>query len=174
MRSKKYNEMFQNFYDHGKMDSTYKGVFLYALTDVGRYGDKNLIGKEFLQQEGNKIKMQLDFIAIRFARYYWEIYNSGIRHMPERMADIDPQRDNINIIKIIKNETEKHNTIPDLQKLASSNMETFRKNVIAKTIRNEVLNNLLTDLNGLYEKNPRQNSITFDIELVEFLKNKVL
>ena len=66
-----------------------------------------------------------------------------------------------------------HDKIPDLKKLASSNMEIFRKNVISKTIRNEVLNNLLTDLNGLYEKNLRQNSITFDVELVNFLKNNI-
>ena len=89
MRSKEYGEMFRNFYDHGKMDSTYKGAFLYALTDVGHYGDKDLIGREFLQQEDGKIKMQLDFIAIRFIRYYWEIINFRIRHMPERMTDVE-------------------------------------------------------------------------------------
>ena len=173
MRSKEYGAMFRNFYDRGKMDSTYKGAFLYALTDVGHYGAKDLIGREFLQQEDGKIKMQLDFIAIRFIRYYWEIINFRIRHMPERMADVDPELDDINIIKIIKNEMKNHDKIPDLKKLASSNMEIFRKNVISKTIRNEVLNNLLTDLNGLYEKNLRQNSITFDVELVNFLKNNI-
>ena len=165
--------MFKNFYDHGKMDSTYKGVFLYALTDVAYYYDKNLAGREFLQQEGDKIKMQLDFIAIRFVKYYWEIIDFGIRHMPERMADINPLHDDINIIKILKNETKNYDKIPNLQELASPNMELLRKNVIAKTIRNEVLNNLLTDLDGLYEKIPRQNSIMFDIELVNFLKNNV-
>ena len=173
MQSKNYDEMFKNFYDHGKMDSTYKGVFLYALTDVGHYGEKDLIGDEFLQQEDDKIKMQLDFIAIRFVRYYWEIADSGIRHMPERMADVNPDLDYINIIKIIKNETKNYDKIPDLQELASPNMEMFRKNVIVKTMRNEVVPNILNDLEGLYERNRGQNSITFNVALVDFLKNNM-
>ena len=171
MRSEEYTEMFQKFYDHGHMASTYKGVFLYALTDIGHYENKNLIGSLWLKPNGNKIKMELDFIAIRFIRYYWEIAHMEIRHTPKNMAnDSDPKLDYVNILKLIKSEEKNHNTIPNLQELASSKMGKFRKSVITHAIRKEVLNHLLTDFNGLYEKVPKENHIIIDSELVKFMK----
>ena len=169
-----YEIMFQNFYDHGHMDSTYKGVFLYALTDVGHYDCDDLVGKTWLNPEGNKIRIELDFIAIRFAKYYWDVFHTNIRHIPKNMADdLDPELDDINIFKIIKSEIKNKNTIPSLQELSTSNMEEFRKSVISQAIRREVLKHLLNDLGGLYERVSRKNYILIDKELITFMKKNM-
>ena len=85
------------------MSSTYKVIFLRSLADVGKYGDDSLIGKQWIHREGNRIKLDLDFIAVRFAKYYWDMDVAfSMRHMPEGMADPnDPNRD-VRIIKLVR------------------------------------------------------------------------
>lgn len=95
--------MFNNFFKSGVMSSTYKAVFLRSLVDVGKYGDDSLIGKQWIHHERDKIRLDLDFIAVRFAKYYWDMEVAfKMRHMPERMADHnDPSRD-VRIIALIR------------------------------------------------------------------------
>ena len=99
----KFIAMFNNFFRKGTMSSTYKVIFLRSLADVGKYGDDNLIGKQWIHREGNRIKLDLDFIAARFAKYYWDMDVAfRMRHMPERMADPnDPNRD-VRIIRLVR------------------------------------------------------------------------
>lgn len=174
MRYDDYEKMFQNFYDNGHMDSTYKGVFLYALTDVGNYDCEDLVGKTWLNLEGSKIRVELDFIAIRFAKYYWDVFHTNVRHIPKNMADnLDPELDDINIFKIIKTEIKNKNVVPNLHELSTPNMEKFRKSVINQSIRREVLKHILKDLDGLYEKIPKKNHILIDKELIGFMKENM-
>ncbi|MDI1495643.1 MAG: HNH endonuclease [Cenarchaeum symbiont of Oopsacas minuta] len=174
MRYENYEKMFQNFYDNGHMDSTYKGVFLYALTDVGNYDCKDLVGKTWLNPEGDKIRVELDFIAIRFAKYYWDVFHANIRHIPKNMADnLNPELDNINIFKIIQTEIKNKNTVPNLHELSTPNMEEFRKSVINQSIRREVLKHILKDLDELYVRIPKKNHILIDKELIEFMKENM-
>lgn len=96
-------EMFNNFLKTGVMASTYKAVFLRSLVDIGRYNDKDLIGKQWIHREGNRIKLDLDFIAVRFAKYYWDMEIAfKMRHMPERMADHNHPKRDVLIIRLIQ------------------------------------------------------------------------
>ena len=126
----------------------------------------NIFGKN------HAIKIDLDFIAIRFARYYWEIIDADLRHMPKR-SDLDPKFDRVAILPIIKDEAKKYDVIPDLETFASSSMNEFRKNVISRAIRREVLPHILTDFDKMYKIIPRKNYIICDIELIGFMKNNM-
>ena len=96
-------EMFNNFLETGAMASTYKAVFLRSLVDIGRYDDKDLIGKQWIHREGNRIKLDLDFIAVRFAKYYWDMEIAfKMRHMPKRMADHNHPEKDVLIVRLIQ------------------------------------------------------------------------
>ena len=96
-------EMFDNFLRRGIMASTYKAVFLRSLVDIGRYGDNDLVGKQWIRQDDGKIKLDLDFIAIRFIKYYWDMEIAfKMRHMPERMADHNHPKKDVLIVELIR------------------------------------------------------------------------
>ena len=100
----KFVDMFNNFLKKGVMAGTYKAVFLRALTDIGKDGDSEMIGKQWIHHENGKIRLELDFIAIRFIKYYWDMEIAfKMKHMPSRMADADdPEKDTMNVIKLIR------------------------------------------------------------------------
>ncbi len=100
----KFVDMFNNFLKKGVMAGTYKVVFLRALTDIGKDGDSEMIGKQWIHHENGRIRLELDFIAIRFIKYYWDMEIAfKMKHMPSRMADADdPEKDTINVIKLIR------------------------------------------------------------------------
>ena len=164
-----YENLLNNFFEHSVLSSTYKGALLYALTDIGLYGNEDLVGQQWIQYDGNEVKMELDFVAIRFAKYYWEIIDSGIKHTSVGMTH--PSQD-VNIIHTIREKIGTAvNYVPEIAELAEPEMKDFRKKVIQKSIKSEVLKHLLNDMEGLYTKKPRQNYITFDIRLIDFMKN---
>ena len=100
----KFIDMFNGFFTSSTTVSTYKMFFLRSFIDLGRFGEDDLVGKEWVHREGDKIRLDLDFVAVRFARYYWDMEIAfHMRHMPERMADSDdPGQDVLNIVKLIR------------------------------------------------------------------------
>ena len=151
--------------------STYKGAFLYALSDIRFYNDEELVGKEWIHPEGKQTKINLDFIAIRFARYYWEVIDTGIRHVPKKMADEkNPERD-VNIVGLIQEIRKKIQSghIPSLQELSSGDMAEFRKDIITKSFK-EPLDHLFPIFLGLFE-NDKKRTIRIDSDLMDFMKN---
>ena len=164
-----YAKMFDQFFKHGQMFSTCKTTLLYALTDIGLYDDGGLIGRHWIKQDGNFVTLKLDFLAIRFARYYWEILDSGIRHVPKAWAE---KRGDINIFEILRNE--KKSTVPTLKEIASDSMSSFRKKIIRYSIKQEILENLLKgESKNLYRKNLHKDSISIDKNMVYFMKNNM-
>lgn len=198
--------MFSDFLRKGVMAGTYKVVFLRALTDLGKYGKADLIGKHWISNDGNKIKLDLNFIAIRFIKYYWDMEIAfKMKHMPKRMADADdPVKDELNITKqihVMETKLKKKNMIetinkmnsesmnqpkyiadeitdklktlipPTLEELASDEMKEFRDNVIMRSIKPEVLPNLLNDMPELYERQKGQNYILLEPTIIDFMKD---
>ena len=100
----KFIDMFNDFFTSSIMAGTYKAVFLRSLVDLGKFGEDDLVGKEWIHREGDKIRLDLDFVAVRFAKYYWDMEVAfHMRHMPEHMADSDdPSQDALNIVKLIR------------------------------------------------------------------------
>ena len=164
--SKNYIQMFNRFFNNsGRMSSTYKPVFLRALLDVGDLYDPTnvgkLIGSEWLERKEGKILVNLNFIAIRFAKYYWDMeYSFRLRQSQ------DPQ--DANITRLIKDIHEPGKVPPTVKELAAEGMEHFRKLVIDRSIKREVLVHLLTDMQGLYKKTD-SSTISLDDDVIEFL-----
>ncbi len=161
-----FNRLFSN---ENRMSSTYKPVFLRALLDIGNLhnkGDK-IIGDEWLERKEGKIRVDLNFIAARFAKYYWDMeYSFHLRQSQ------DPQDANITrIIKEIHNPKKKP---PTIEQISHECMAGFRKIVIKKSLKPEVLIHLKTDMNDLYQK-ISPNVIELDEGVIEFLfTNKIL
>lgn len=163
---KDYHNMFHSFFNHEKkLSSTYKPVFLRALLDVGDLHDphkaKNLPGKEWLERKNGKLHIDLNFIATRFAKYYWDMEHSF------RLRQSQDPRD-ANIIKLIKSIDDPNKKPPTISELSKNNMAEFRRIVIRNSIKREVLVHLLTNMKDLYKKTS-STTIVLDDDIVEFL-----
>ena len=139
----RFAEMFRTFLEKGTMAGTYKAVFLRALTDIGQYDAENdLVGKEWIEYDGNKIRMKLDFVAARLAKYYWDMEIAfKMRHTPKRMADADNPDADIRIIKIIRDEQTKamkENAINAIKEMSFEDMQSNKRirHVIGSLHRN--------------------------------------
>lgn len=101
-------KMFGDFFSKAHMVSTYKAVFLKALADVGDYGKEDLVGKEWICQQDDKIRLDLDFIAVRFAKYYWDMEIAfQMRHIPKGMANQTNPEDDVLMIRLVREEAVK-------------------------------------------------------------------
>ena len=161
-----YLQMFNRFFNkEGRMSSTYKPVFLRALLDMGDLYDstkaKKLVGNQWIERKDDKLLVNLEFIAVRFAKYYWDMeYSFRLRQSQ------DPQ--DANITRLIKSFHEPGDKPPTIKDLSGKEMEQFRKKVVARSIKPEVLVHLLTDMVGFYKKIDSQR-IEFDADIIEFL-----
>ena len=146
------------------MSSTYKPVFLRALLDIGDLHDpikaEKLTGSQWIRHRDGKILVDLNFIAVRFAKYYWDMeYSFKLRQSQ------DPQ--DANITRIIRDIHEPSKQPPTIKELASDDMMPFRKVVINRSIKREVLIHLRTDMKDLYKKTDSM-TITLDDDVIEF------
>ena len=102
----RYAAMFNKFFDGANMAGTYKPVLLSALVDVAaRKEGGELDAKGGVSTEGGRVRVDLDLVAVPFAKFYWDMV-AGFRprHTPVRMADADnPSRD-VNIVGLIEKE----------------------------------------------------------------------
>ena len=203
-RLAEYARAFDRFFARPRMSSTYKPVFLGALVDVGRWReDDRLVGRQWIREEaGGRISVGLDFVAVRFARFYWDMAAGfGARHAAERMADADdPSRDVLNIVKVINEEINAREMAearraaeeagagggdaagaaadaarraraacrpPTLAELASDGMAQFRKRVVSRAIKPEVLHHMRESMPELYERDG--DRIVLDGEAVRYM-----
>lgn len=170
--AKNYAGMFGRFFSkENRMASTYKPVFLRSILDMGDLHDtskaKELVGRQWLECKNGKIRMDLNFVAVRFAKYYWDMeYSFRLRQSQ------DPQ--DANITRLIKAVHESGKKPPKLKDLAKNGMGNFRTEVIRRSIKPEVLIHLLTDMKDLYTKVDAY-TIEFDEDIIDFLyKHKII
>lgn len=158
----KYLGMFSRlFRNENRMSSTYKPVFMRAILDVGDMYSDGLIGREWLEERGRRLRVDLNFVAARFSKYYWDMeYGFRLRQSQ------DPH--DANILRLIKDERRDGQKPPSLARLAGGRMSDFRKRVIAESIRREVLVHLHTDVGDMYEE-AGAGTIEFDLDIVDFL-----
>ena len=169
-----YYKIFDKYLKNIHASSSYQYAILYALVDVGKYGAKeHIVGQRWIRQYENKIIVDLNFIAIRFIKYYWDIINSELRHTSKGMAVANKKGGDVNILDHIKEENLQG--FPNLTTLSNSVMEEFRKKIINKSMKPEVLrvitNNLTCENNEkIIHKAYDKNSIEFDESFLYFLK----
>lgn len=105
MADHNYAEMFDGFFKESQMSSTYKPMFVRALADIGKYGQADLVGKQWICRGGDKVRLDLNFVAARLAMYYWDMEAAfAMRHTPERMADHKNPLHDIGIVKLVRNQ----------------------------------------------------------------------
>lgn len=160
-----FSQMFSTFFNNSRMSSTYKPVFLRALLDIGDIAESKqydkVVGMQWLQRKGDRLLIDLNFIAVRFSKYYWDMEYSF--HLKQSQAVSDA-----NITRLIQAEHDSDKKPPTTRDIAGKGMEEFRKSVIRRSIRPQVLGRLLNDMPDLYKK-VDANTISVDEELVPFL-----
>ena len=188
-----YAEMFNEFFKSAHMSATYKPVLVRALADIGKYEQDDLVGSQWIKPHVDPVKLDLDFLAVRLAKYYWDMeVVIHMRHSPKRMADKNKPLRDIRIIELIREQEEtnkksskggmhEHHSpdeetlcmsrveAPTLEELASENMAEFRKKVVVEAM-DEVLDHLLNDMPDLYKWDKKKRQIEFDPNLLRFMK----
>lgn len=98
--------MFNGFFKSPNMRSTYKPVFLAALVDIAaREEGGPLDAGRWLSMEGGRVRVDLELVAVPFAKYYWDMAAAfDPRHLPARMADPDNPGRDVNIVGLIHDE----------------------------------------------------------------------
>lgn len=190
----RYAEMFSRFFGSAQMSATYKPVFVRALADIGKFEQGDLVGRRWIHRNGDRVRLDLDFVAVRLAKYYWDMEAaSKMRHSPKGMADKNNPLLDIRIVELIREQERIGNGSgddkidgrqpgyeerepdasyvkpPTLEELASEDMSEFRKKVVGEAME-EVLDHLLNDMPGLYELNKKERRIEFDKDLVDFMR----
>lgn len=134
------------FANENRMASTYKPVFVRSLLDIGKLHDGGrAVGDRWVKVSDQEVEVDLNFIAARFAKYYWDMeYSFRLRQSQDRQ--------DANIARIIRAIHDPKKKPPTLRSLASRGMEGLRKDVIRRSLKPEVLVHLKTDMGGLYEK----------------------
>lgn len=151
------------------MASTYKPVFLKALLDVGDLAcgsnADSIIGREWLTVRDGRLFVDLNFIAVRFAKYYWDMeYSFKLRQSQDHQ--------DANITRFVKAIHDPNRKPPTTRDLAGNSMKDFRATVIRRSIKPEVLVHLKTDMADLYRKEDA-NTISLDQSIIEYMgRNK--
>jgi hypothetical protein len=140
------------------------------LSDYSKQGRNLLVGHQWISQEKERLKIDLNFIAIRFIKYYGNLYFKF-----RLKQSHNPKDANINLIlEKYKNRiglsVQKINS-PDkfLKLMTYDEFKELRKEIIQKSIKPEVLVHLDRE-NYLYKRIPNENYIVVDISLIYFLK----
>jgi hypothetical protein len=74
-RKDRYLLRFNTFFNGEKLSSTYKPVFVKSLIAISDYDEQNLhrlIGHKWITRQDDKLRVDLNFIAIRYIQYFWE------------------------------------------------------------------------------------------------------
>lgn len=146
--NKDYLEMFNRFFSKEyEISSTYKPVFLSALLDLSHHVRSESYPNSLIEKNDDIIKVQLDFFAVWFIKYYQKIQNLEIKHATKR-TDHPTRNNDIDIIGLIENQ---NITKADFESLFQSRFENFRKEVITKSIKTETLKKLSKDFEELYK-----------------------
>ena len=162
-----YLQRFGAFFRSADFSSSYKPVFLKSIMYLGDYDEHNttkLLGYQWIKRtQDDKLQVELDFLAIRFAKYYWDMYYRFRLRQSHNPSDV-------NIHKFFKDTDKNLLRPPTLEDLADEKHQEIRRNIIKSSIKPEVLGRLNKDL-ALYEIVKGKNHIIFEHEIVGFFRN---
>jgi hypothetical protein len=153
-----------SFFSSEKLSSTYKPVFIKSLLAISDYDERNLqrlVGYKWITKHDDKIKVDLNFIAIRYIQYFWDLYFKF-----RLKQSHSPQDANINrILSKLKNVSK----TPTLSSLAGEEFSSLRQEVIRNSIKPEVLFHL-DKHQDLYERVLHEDYIILDYCIIPFFK----
>jgi 5-methylcytosine-specific restriction endonuclease McrA len=162
---------FNRFFTRRSLASTYKPYFLKSLFDLTEYDDstKQFHGKDWIEKLPNGLKVDLEFIASRFAFLYWN------PHFKFKLKQSPHPREHVHVYLILddlQNMLEERKKIPKITVFCSPMYSNIRKRIITKCIKPDVLHRLLKDCN-IYRISNDKKSIFVPNTVIEFIhKNK--
>jgi hypothetical protein len=164
IQENRYLLRFNSFFNSEKLSSTYKPVFVKSLITLSDYDERNLerlAGHKWITRQDDKLKINLNFIAVRYIQYFWDLYfkfRSKQSHSPQ----------DANINRILRN-LKKVAKTPTLRSLAGEEFSSLRQEVIRNSIKPEVLFHL--DRNqDLYQRVSHEDYIVLDYCIIPFFK----
>ena len=153
---------FNRFFKSKNLASTYKPTFLKCLLDIGDY--ENDEGSQWVNQKQNQYEVDLNFVAVRFIRYYWPLkFIFKIKQEATRTP--------IAVYRILDEFSELigKKTRPSKKLLCDDKFAEMRLKIIREGIKPQVLKRLLNDCN-IYSVPKGSNSIIISKEIVDFMK----
>jgi len=152
---------FNTFFNSEKLSSTYKPVFVKSLIAISDYDEQNLhrlIGHNWIKRKNDKLKVDLNFIAIGYIRCFWELYFKF-----RLKQSHSPQDANINrILRTLKDVPK----TPTLSSLAGEEFSSLRQEVIRNSIPEVLIH--LDRQQDLYERVLHEDYIIVDYSIVHF------
>jgi 5-methylcytosine-specific restriction endonuclease McrA len=163
-KENRYLLRFNSFFNSEKLSSTYKPVFVKSLLAISDYDERNLqrlVGHRWITKQNDKLKVHLNFIAVRYIRYFWELYFKF-----RLKQSHSPQDANINrILRKLKNVSK----TPSFSSLAGEEFSSLRQEVIRDSIKPEVLFHL-DRRQDLYERVLHKDYIILHYCIIPFFK----
>jgi hypothetical protein len=131
--------------------------------DDDEHNTAKLLGHQWIKRTtADKLQLELDFPAIRFAKYYWDMYYKFNLRQSHTLSDV-------NIHKFFEDTEKNLLRPPTLEDLADAEHQELRRNIIRRSIKPEVLGKLNKDL-GLYEIVKGKDYILFEYGIIEFFQ----
>ncbi len=127
-----YLQRFGTFFRSADFSSSYKPVFLKSIMDLADYDDDEqnatkLVGYQWIEKTHDKLQVDLEFLAIRFAKYYWDMYYRFKLRQSHNPSDV-------NIHNFFKYTDKNLLRQPTLEDLANEKHQELRRNVIKRSI----------------------------------------
>jgi len=158
-----YLSKFNSFFNTAKFSSTYKLVFLKSIMDISEFDESNkksVLGHDWIKQNGKVLRVDLDFIAVRYAKYYWDMFFKFRLRQSQHPDDVS-------IHKFFTKDGEPIRP-PKIEDLASKDYDVLRKQIITASISPQVLKKLIGEID-FYKRIPYKPYIEFDSRIVSFL-----
>ena len=152
------------FFLSKSLASTYKPTFLKCLLDLADYSQDE--GSQWIKQTDDSFEVDLNFVAVRFIRYYWPLkfkFKLKQEATPTPIVMYRLLDDNIQLF-------EKNKSQPSKKELCSDKFSEFRLKVIREGIKPQVLHKLLNDCK-IYTVAKGSNSIIIKKPIVDFIRN---
>ena len=160
---KKYSEEFTKWLGNKQKSSSYQHVllksFLYLPERID--GKKRQWGQQWIHESGNKIEVDLDFLAVPFTKFYWEMY-----YKYRLNQSIHGKGDGAVNIKYLLPVEEKP---PTMKQLAGEKYFELRKKVIKESMKKEVFR--AKGAQGFLKKKLNEkNKFVFDKKFIDYLE----
>lgn len=163
-----YVRMFNVFFTRARMTATYKTVLLRSLLDLGKYeahgSNSDLRGNEWIEIDGDEVVLDLNFIAARFIKYYWDMDHSFKLKQTTNPNDAK-------IVQIVREHRQKGKLTkpPTLYELVSDSSKQIRKETI-ELLKKQPLHYLKqSNMQNLYKLLP-ESKIKLNKNIILFLK----
>lgn len=154
---------FNRFFSSKTLASTYKPTLMKCLLDIGDSEENE--GHHWIKDAENSFEVDLNFLAVRFIRYYWSLlFKSKLK----QEATATP----IVVYRILNEYVSlfgKNKSRPSKELLCEDEFAELRLKIVREGIKPQVLKKLLNDCD-IYELGEKNNSIIIQKDIVQFMK----